>query len=90
MEKASSNRWEMVPCKKGTYKSVKGKDGAVKYKQLSKLEIDNDVDDQPCDCVICDAREKNTIEAVSVGSSRVRKDRFSKYGAGQKLGFSTL
>lgn len=56
MEKASSNRWEMVPCKKGTYKSVKGKYGAVKYKQLSKLEIDNDVDDQPCDCVICDAR----------------------------------
>ena len=88
-EKASSHRWEMIPCKKGSYKAVEGKGGETKYKQLTKSQMDID-DDELCTCVICVAREKNAVEALPVGSSRTRgggkKDPFAKYGKGRTLG----
>ena len=92
-EKASSYRWEMIPCMKGTHKAVKGK-GETKYKQLTKRQMDNsDIDDdEPCTCVICVARERNAVEALPVGSSRTRggstggMDSFAKYGPGRTLG----
>jgi hypothetical protein len=90
VEKASSHRWQMIPCKRGTYKTVKGEGGKTKYSQLTKRQIDQfDVDDEPCTCVICAARARNAIEALPVGSSRTRrgkKDSFAKYGPGKTLG----
>lgn len=87
----SSKSWEVLQCKKGTFKLVKNKNnGAVRYKEMTKAELaeaEKEDDGQPCQCKQCVLQRKNSLNAP-VGSSRLpKKDAFTaKYGTGKKLG----